>query len=201
MVLEEEPNGRTMAAVASELADRLNLAGRPDLGQPASRRLLDDASVRLNGADYLFYFREGDKHSLSSGNSSAAARRLTAGDEAAFAAFEAASSVQDLDNACVELAHWAVFGAFEQDRLVCAASMYPWKDARIADTGVLTLPAFRGRGHARNDISAISRYAYAQGFEPQSRCQLDNHASVALAKAAGMTLFGRWEVVTPDSPN
>jgi hypothetical protein len=31
-------------------------------------------------------------------------------------------------------------------------------------------------------------------FEPQYRCQLDNHASVALAKACGLTLFGKWVV-------
>lgn len=126
-------------------------------------------------------------------------RRLTARDEAAFAAFEKASSAQDLDDAYVELDHWAVFGAFDQDRLVCAASMYPWEDARIADTGVLTLPAFRGKGHARNVVSAISRHAYEQGFEPQYRCQIDNHASIALARASGLTSFGKWEVVTPDS--
>lgn len=72
---------------------------------------------------------------------------------------------------------------------------------QIAETGVLTLPPFRGKGHARNVVRAISRYAYEQGFEPQYRCQLDNQASVALAKAAGLTLFGKWQVVSPDSAN
>lgn len=99
------------------------------------------------------------------------------------------------------LDHWAVFGAFDEDRLVCAASMYPWEDAQIVDTGVLTLPPFRGKGHAHNVVRVISRYAYEQGFEPQYRCQLDNQASVALAKAAGLTLFGKWQLVSPDSAN
>ena len=50
-------------------------------------------------------------------------------------------------------------------------------------------------------MRAISRYACEQGYEPQYRCQTDNLASVALAKTAGLTLFGTWEVISPDSPD
>ncbi|OCP15872.1 acetyltransferase [Ensifer sp. LC54] len=200
MVLEAI-DGQTMAVLTPALADRLDLARRPDLSEPAFRRILAEASVTLNGADYLFYFPEACRNSLLRDKVTGDLRRLTARDDAVFGAFEDAASKQDLDDAYVELDHWAVFGAFEQGRLVCAASMYPWEDAPIADTGVLTLPAFRGKGHARNVVRAISKYAYEQGVEPQYRCQLDNHASVALAKAAGLTLFGKWEVVSPDSTN
>lgn len=71
---------------------------------------------------------------------------------------------------------------------------YPWEDnAQIADLGVLTLTPFRGKGHARKVVRSISKYARDQGYEPQYRCQLDNLASTALAKAAGLTLFGKWE--------
>lgn len=200
MVLETIDN-RIMAVLTPGLADRLNLAGQKDLSPRAFRQRLAEASVTLNGPDYLFYFTEAGRRSLLREDVALDVRRLTASDEAAFAGFEAASSAQDLDDAYVELDHWAVFGAFEQDRLVCAASMYPWEDARIADAGVLTLPSNRGKGHASNVVSAISRYAYEQGFEPQYRCQIDNHASVALAKALGLTPFGKWEVVTPSATN
>nr|WP_244183506.1 GNAT family N-acetyltransferase [Xenorhabdus kozodoii] len=80
-----------------------------------------------------------------------------------------------------------VFGAFEQNRLISAASMYPWEEAPIADLGVLTLVPFRGKGYASKVVRSISQYACTQGYEPQYRCQLDNQASVALAKAAGLT--------------
>lgn len=77
-------------------------------------------------------------------------RQLTEQDDAIFSAFESSASEQDLDDAYVELDHWAVFGSFEQNRLVCAASMYPWgEDVQIADLGILTLSAYRGKGHAR----------------------------------------------------
>jgi len=93
-----------------------------------------------------------------------------------------------------------VFGSFEQNRLVCAASMYPWEDnAKIADLGVLTLSAIRGKGHASKVVRSICKYAYDQGYEPQYRCQLDNHISTSLAKAAGLTLFGKWDVISHDS--
>ncbi|WKG05761.1 hypothetical protein [Mycolicibacterium sp. HK-90] len=44
-------------------------------------------------------------------------------------------------------------------------------------------------------VRALSQYAFGQGYEPQYLCQLDNHASVALANALGLRLFGRWEAV------
>nr|WP_237387833.1 hypothetical protein [Xenorhabdus sp. Sc-CR9] len=101
----------------------------------------------------------------------------------------------------MELDHWAVFGSFDRDRLVCSASMYPWDNAKIADLGVLTLAPFRCKGHARKVVRTISKFAHSQGYEPQYRCQLDNAASSALAKATGLTLFGKWELVSPDSKN
>ena len=71
---------------------------------------------------------------------------------------------QELRDAQIELDHWAVFGSFDGDRLVCAASMYPWGNARnLADLGVLTLPQCRGNGHAGKVVRAICRYAYAHG--------------------------------------
>ncbi len=109
------------------------------------------------------------------------------------------STEEDLDAAYVELDHWAVFGLFEGNTLVCAASMYPWDDARIADLGVLTAEQYRGKGYAVKLVRSICRYALNQGYTPQYRCQLDNLASVGLAKAAGLSHFGKWEVISPNS--
>ena len=46
-------------------------------------------------------------------------------------------------------------------------------------------------------VRAISARAFELGFEPQYRCQIDNTASVALAKTSGFTLFGEWKVILP----
>lgn len=117
---------------------------------------------------------------------------------ASFEEFTGAAPENELDEAFVELDHWLVFGTFIDDRLACAASMYPWRGTRLADLGVITLPEFRGRGVGRVTVRAMSAEALRRGYEPQYRCQFDNTASVALARAAGFTRFGGWEVIDPD---
>lgn len=200
MVLETS-DGQVMAVLTPVLADKLGLYQRQDLSEQTFRRKLNEAGVTLHGADYLFYFSEADKNVLLQENLEGALRLLSEQDDAVFSEFQSSASEQDLDDAYVELDHWAVFGSFEQNRLVSATSMYPWENAQIADLGVLTLTSFRGKGHARKVVRSISKYAYNKGYEPQYRCQLDNQASTSLAKAAGLTLFGKWEVISPDSSN
>jgi GNAT superfamily N-acetyltransferase len=199
VMMLETADGRLNAVLTPAVASRLGLASWRDLTESIFRKHLADAGITLHGADYLFYFADADKHALLHDDLSSGARQLTEHDGAVFEEFRAAASDEDLDAAYVELDHWAAFGAFEQGNLVCAASAYPWGRAPIADIGVLTLPPFRGRGHGRSVVRSISRYACVQGYEPQYRCQLDNQASVSLAGAAGLSLFGKWEVVSPDA--
>ncbi|CAM3783059.1 GNAT family N-acetyltransferase [Xenorhabdus thuongxuanensis] len=202
MVLETS-NSRVMAVLAPELAEKADLYHQEKMSESIFRQKLNEANITLHGADYIFYFPETEKSQLLQENPDNMQRQLTEEkDGEVFSAFQASASEQDLDNAYVELDHWAVFGSFdEQNRLVSAASMYPWNDSQLADMGVLTLESFRSKGYARKVVRAISQYACAQGYEPQFRCQLDNPASAALAKAAGLTLFGKWEVISPDSVN
>lgn len=159
----------------------------------ALRERLAGAGVVLHDPDFLFYMT-GD--ALPAADPSKAPRQLTEDDRPAFDAFQLEASEQDLEDAFVELDHWAVFGCFDGGRLVSAASACPWENSRIADLGVLTLPDARGRGRARAVVHAINRHSRRQGHEPQYRCQFDNHTSVALAKACGFTLFGEWVVAS-----
>lgn len=198
MVLEMS-YGRTIVVLTSALAHKLCLYHQQNLSEAHFRRKLKEANVTLHGADYLFYFSETSKNALLQESPDDVLRKLTEQDAAVFSEFQSSASEQDLDDAYVELDHWAVFGSFEQNRLVSVASMYQWESSQIADLGVLTLMPFRGKGHARNVVRSISKYAFNQGYEPQYRCQLDNQASISLAKAAGLTLFGKWEVISPDS--
>ncbi|PHM27325.1 GNAT family N-acetyltransferase [Xenorhabdus budapestensis] len=201
MVLETT-DGRVMAVITPELAEKAGLYHQEKMSESIFRQKLNAADITLHGADYIFYFSEEEKRKLLQENSDSTLRQLTEKkDKDLFSEFQSSASEQDLDGAYVELDHWAVFGVFDQDRLISAASMYPWDNAQIADMGVLTLEAFRGKGHARKVVRAISKHAYAQGYEPQYRCQIDNLASSALAKAVGLTLFGQWELVSPDSTN
>ncbi|KQZ54074.1 MULTISPECIES: GNAT family N-acetyltransferase [Ensifer] len=165
-------------------ADRFTVVVNPDLDEDSPAMVLHTAE---NGVIVAL------SPALGAALSSAAGQVLT---EATL--FQGSASEEDLDAAYVELDHWLVYGAFDGDRLVCAASMYPWQERQIADLGVLTLVSDRGKGHARKVVRAISRAALEKGYQPQYRCQLDNHASVALAGAVGVTLFGQWEAPFED---
>ncbi len=178
-------------ARARELA--LSNGSRVDDAGLAAR--LDRAGIALTDPDHLFYLTLDAQDAIRDEVSGGGTRQLKADDAAAFEEFTAAAPDDDLDEAFVELDHWLVFGSFVADTLVSAASMYPWNGTQLADLGVITLPEFRGRGLGRATVRAMSATALARGYEPQYRCQLDNSASIALARAAGFTLFGKWEVI------
>ncbi|KOY14788.1 acetyltransferase, partial [Paenibacillus xylanivorans] len=111
MVLETT-DGRVMAVLTPAMADKVGPYQRQDLSEEIFRRKLNEAGVTLHGADYLFYFSEADKNVLLQENLEGDLRRLTEQDEAAFSEFASSASKQDLDDAYVELDHWAVFGSF-----------------------------------------------------------------------------------------
>ncbi|NSL85568.1 GNAT family N-acetyltransferase [Chitinophaga sp. Mgbs1] len=191
----ETAAGQFMAVLTPEMAVKAALQQQPVLPEQHFRQQLARAGIPLHGADYVFYYTEAARQELLQEQSLRQLRRLTAADQAIFDLMQAAATEEDKDGAYVELNHWAVFGSFAGEQLAGAASMYPWDDSQLADLGVLTLEPFRGQGHARRLVRAICRYALEQGYEPQYRCQLDNEASVRLAHAAGLTLFGKWDFI------
>lgn len=200
------PDARAILTLTPHWAHTLGVA----VGDILDTSRIDDrlrvAGVPLNDPDALHYLPSGTTRSgtTRSGTAPSAAsddrrstRRLTGEDADAFAGFAAAAPADDLDEAFVELDHWLAYGTFVDGELVAAASAYPWAGSLLADIGVITLPASRGRGLGRDTVRAISAAARALGHEPQYRCQLDNAASVALAEAAGFVHFGQWRVILP----
>jgi len=188
----------TIAALSPAMADRVLI--RPVADESELRTALADAHVVLHPTDAVFYVSLSAKADLISEPDQPNVRRLTEQDRDVFDVFASAAPTQDLDDAYVELDHWAVFGAFRGDQLVCAASMYPWGGSDLADLGVIALPEFRRQGISRSVVRAACRHAYSRNHEPQYRCQLDNTGSRALAGSAGLTWFGNWEVVSAESP-
>lgn len=183
----------TVLSLSPARADELGLSATDRIERTELSARLDRAAMVLADPDYLFYLPLTEQTALREESWEGATRQLTEADTAAFAEFTAQASEGDLDEAFVELDHWLVVGTFSGDSLVSAASMYPWGDTLLADLGVITLPEFRGRGLGRATVRAISAAALARGYEPQYRCQLENTASAALARAAGFALFGVWE--------
>jgi GNAT superfamily N-acetyltransferase len=191
-------DGRTQITARPDVAARLGL----DLDLPRDRtelnRRVHAAGLRWHGADCLFYFDDDATANLAATEPADPVRALHADDARLFAEFSATNSADDLDAAYVELDHWAVFGAFADSRLVAASSAYPWSVLPVADVGVLTTPAYRGRGLAAALVRAVAGHSLRHGYPLQYRCQLDNAASIALAGSLGLRRFGWWDVIAAD---
>ncbi|MEN9621109.1 MAG: hypothetical protein RL499_1302 [Actinomycetota bacterium] len=190
-------DGPQVLAVSPSCAAALGLAHGDERLPADIEAALADAHVTLNDPDAVFHLTTTDARSLAAERPSVGVRALTADEQAEFDRFIGASPEDDVDEAYVELDHWLAFGHWVDGRIVSAASMYPWDDSTLADTGVLTAPDYRGRGLGAATVRALNARAIELGFEPQYRCQLDNHASVALARSAGLTPFGSWKVILP----
>lgn len=189
--------GPRVVAVSPARATELGVAHGDERDPDQVTSALLAAGITLNDPDDVFHFSAADADALVAESARPGVRALTRDDQRAFDRFIAAAPDDDADEAFVELDNWLVFGCFVDDTLVSAASMYPWDGSTLADTGVLTLPDHRGRGYAAATVRALSAEALRRGYEPQYRCQVDNVGSVAVARSAGLTRFGTWEVVLP----
>ncbi|MDR2284793.1 MAG: GNAT family N-acetyltransferase [Sphingobacterium sp.] len=192
------PEGNKQIVINRQLMNSLETE---DLRQYDFDKIIDffeQIGVFLHGGDYLFYVDEEQQTVLKELAIPSNIRVLTAADAVHFSAFEQAATPNDWDDASVALDHWLVYGAFEDGKLVAVASMYPWNDEfQIADIGVLTRSEYRSKGYAYLVVQAAAQAALKMGYQPQYRCQLDNGASIALAKKLKLTLFGEWNIVTP----
>lgn len=192
VMIIEPSDGAIHAVVTPDVAGRLSLGGEPS--ESALRSALVDIGIVLDTPDCFFYVPESATEQLLAGGTPAGVRRLTFNDRDAFDEFQRAAALEDLDEADVELEHPVVYGSFHDGRIAGVASIYPWDDSRLADVGVLTLPEFRRRGHARRVVRSICRHAFQSGDVPQYRCDSDNRPSRTLAASAGFELFGTVEV-------
>lgn len=188
-------DGTAAVAIAPALAERTGLSDTAPMALKEVRQRLAESGIGLHDPDYLFY----RSPPAASPPRQHRVRRLGSDDRDAFKRFQDAASAKDMDDAWVEFDHPVLFGGFDGDRIVCAASMLRWRESPLGDLGVLTLAQARGRGLGRAVVSAIADHAVASGLAPQYRCQTDNSASVALARSCGFELLGEWEVIrTPD---
>ncbi|WP_160139722.1 GNAT family N-acetyltransferase [Chryseobacterium sp. c4a] len=195
----EFPTGKSWGIINSKVSQHFKNSNLHTLDFEKFVDILKNKDIFLYGADYIFYFPEEEKNNLFNLTISENTRPLTEHDAEHFSTFESLSTEEDLDGAFVELDHWKVYGIFENHQLVTATSMYPWEDTKLSDIGVITLDKFRGKGYAKQAVQVISKAALEDGYEPQYRCQLDNTASVALAKRLNLSLFAKWNFISPES--
>ena len=81
-----------------------------------------------------------------------------------------------------------VFGCYAADVLAAAGMLEPW-GARLLHVGILTHPAYRGRGYGKAVVSAMTAHGLAAGRVVQYRTLQANLPSVGIAGALGFQRF------------
>lgn len=145
-----------------------------------------DGQYASSGVPDLFYTVDHD--SLLHVPSAHPIRQVTPDDAAAFAAFQAHCSGEDKQQGQITLRDEMIFGAFDGERMVAAASSFEWMG--FIDFGILTDPAYRGRGLGRALIATLSRHHLKHDTRlPLYRHEATNPASGKVARAVGFQLF------------
>ena len=83
-----------------------------------------------------------------------------------------------------------VFGCFAGDTLAAAGMLEPWGD-RLLQVGIVTDPAYRGRGYGKAVVSTMTAHGLALGGVVQYRTLEANLASVGIARSLGFQPFAR----------
>jgi len=111
-------------------------------------------------------------------------RLLTSEDDEALAALELACDPEEWEHAAIADGRSPLFGCFAGDELVAAGTLIAWGE-HLRNLGIVTHPAYRGRGYGRAVVSALTAHALAQGHVAQYQTLLSNAGSLAIARALG----------------
>jgi RimJ/RimL family protein N-acetyltransferase len=121
-------------------------------------------------------------------------RQLTEADAALMSTLHAANSLEDVDEAYVEVSHQAAFGCFYGEQLVAAASGY--ERTGFFDLGVLTHPEFRKKGLGKAVVGAACHWAHQTGMIAQYRHNILNTNSQHVAESLNFREYFRSEGIT-----
>jgi RimJ/RimL family protein N-acetyltransferase len=114
-------------------------------------------------------------------------RQLTLADESLLANLLATSTPEEIDEADVAVDQDMAFGCFKDGELVAAASIYPWRG--FVDIGVLTHPAYRGKGLGKTVVSLLCQHVNLEDEIYQYRYNINNTGSKGIAKGVGFTPY------------
>ena len=92
-----------------------------------------------------------------------------------------------------------VFGCHAGDELAAAGMLAPW-GPRLLHVGIVTHPAYRGRGYGKAVVSAMTAHGLDAGGVVQYRTLEANPASVGIARALGFRRFARTLAVRLTAP-
>jgi RimJ/RimL family protein N-acetyltransferase len=115
-------------------------------------------------------------------------RQLTSNDQTAFEAFVEQCSEEDVEEGDVSIEHLSAFGVFDGDRLGAVASIYEWLG--LLDIGILTDPAYRGRGMGKAAVSACALHHLTGSQAVVYRHDILNLGSQGIAQGLNFAQYG-----------
>lgn len=118
----------------------------------------------------------------------ATARALSESDSGAYRDFVTRVPPAEVEESGIPAEVHHVYGVFVGDALCGVAHLEEWRSV-IAQIGVVTDPAHRRRGFAKEAVSALARDALARGLVLQWRALVSNEGSIALARAMGFEYY------------
>ena len=123
-------------------------------------------------------------------------RQLTQNDATAFASFITQCTERDKAYAQVKLDDETIFAVLDAERVIAVASSLVWHG--FVDIGVLTDPAYRGKGIGKAVVSAIVRHYLQDETDERPlsyRHETSNVGSRKIAKAVGWQRFATMDFV------
>jgi RimJ/RimL family protein N-acetyltransferase len=186
-------HGYTLPIVGLSFAPGAIVACRPDLAERLQAELGSDSHLQyLDGPAFRRLWRAVQR---CSPNAFTLAGDFRAVDAATFSPSEGMHRAEHMpadDPAALHLRtrfDGAIFGVRgPHGRLVSWAAL-KLKSDRIWEIAVATEPDYRGRGYARDVVSAASRYSLDQGRLPTYIHDRDNSTSAYVARAVGYQLY------------
>jgi GNAT superfamily N-acetyltransferase len=122
-------------------------------------------------------------------------RQLTPDDQQAFDAFQAQCSENEREEGEVAIEHDIAFGIFDGERIVTASSVYVWRG--FIDIGILTDPAYRGRGLGKAAVSVCVEHYLPGDILVGYRHDINNLGSKGIAVGLGFTCYGIADGIVP----
>lgn len=150
---------------------------------------LIDVPMDAGTSDAILYLDPSNVHVVDDPH----IRPLLPTDSAALSVLQQAATARERELGTIELDHSVVLGWFEQARLLGAGSLI--YDGEVADVGVLTHPAARGRGIAQRLVQALAGRGVEQGKLVQYTTMHSNVGSMRVAEASRFERYATEEAL------
>lgn len=177
-------NNQFAVSVPSEWADVFqSMLGQDLFSEEVLCRFLPADSYRYIGPSWIGYCTgkvAGEKQDAFVVNPKQAVAELKQ--------FQEACDVLSWSHSGIDAGSQAIAVKIIDENIVSAADYHIWEEG-VAHIGIVTSPAYRNQGYAKQVLSAITERVKGEGFLPQYRTLWENTAAIRTAEAVGYRFY------------